>query len=171
MPGQLSRWLWPAGSRSLQRLRCPVRPAHPGAAVRAAGPYRRADPGLHHTTTYGALQAAYLCTQTRPSCALPSAGWACPQSALTIRQPACSDARYQSCPLLGSPAGCDIHVRAQVTFSRDGSFLYTGARSDPAIMCWDVRQTSQARPWPGAALRSQQALLSASCGASCSSQR
>lgn len=31
----------------------------------------------------------------------------------------------------------------QVKFSADGNFLYTGARKDPEIMCWDVRYTSQ----------------------------
>ncbi|KAK9818157.1 hypothetical protein WJX72_007963 [[Myrmecia] bisecta] len=30
----------------------------------------------------------------------------------------------------------------QVMFSRDGNFLYTGARRDPAILCWDVRYSS-----------------------------
>ncbi|EIE24132.1 WD40 repeat-like protein, partial [Coccomyxa subellipsoidea C-169] len=30
----------------------------------------------------------------------------------------------------------------QVQFSRDGNFLYTGARRDPDIFCWDVRFTS-----------------------------
>ena len=29
----------------------------------------------------------------------------------------------------------------QVTFSRDGNFLYSGARRDAAIVCWDVRST------------------------------
>ncbi len=33
--------------------------------------------------------------------------------------------------------GCE-----QVQFSRDGNFLYTGARRDPDIFCWDVRFTS-----------------------------
>ena len=31
----------------------------------------------------------------------------------------------------------------QVKFSADGNFLYTGARKDPEIMCWDVRYTSE----------------------------
>ena len=30
----------------------------------------------------------------------------------------------------------------QVKFSADGNFLYTGARKDPEILCWDVRYTS-----------------------------
>lgn len=30
----------------------------------------------------------------------------------------------------------------QVKFSADGNFLYTGARQDPDIFCWDVRYTS-----------------------------
>lgn len=30
----------------------------------------------------------------------------------------------------------------QVKFSADGNFLYTGARKDPDILCWDVRHTS-----------------------------
>ena len=30
----------------------------------------------------------------------------------------------------------------QVKFSADGNFLYTGARKDPDILCWDVRYTS-----------------------------
>lgn len=30
----------------------------------------------------------------------------------------------------------------QVKFSADGNFLYTGARKDPAILCWDIRYTS-----------------------------
>lgn len=30
----------------------------------------------------------------------------------------------------------------QVKFSADGNFLYTGARKDPDIFCWDVRYTS-----------------------------
>ncbi|KAK9815178.1 hypothetical protein WJX73_009848 [Symbiochloris irregularis] len=30
----------------------------------------------------------------------------------------------------------------QVSFSPDGNFLYTGARRDPDIHCWDVRYTS-----------------------------
>ncbi|KAL9234106.1 hypothetical protein vseg_009013 [Gypsophila vaccaria] len=29
----------------------------------------------------------------------------------------------------------------QVQFSKDGNYLYTGARKDPYIMCWDVRNT------------------------------
>ena len=31
----------------------------------------------------------------------------------------------------------------QVKFSADGNFLYTGARKDPEIMCWDVRYSSE----------------------------
>lgn len=31
----------------------------------------------------------------------------------------------------------------QVKFSADGNFLYTGARKDPQILCWDVRYTSE----------------------------
>lgn len=31
--------------------------------------------------------------------------------------------------------------RRQVQFSPDGHFLYTGARRDPGIICWDVRNT------------------------------
>ena len=30
----------------------------------------------------------------------------------------------------------------QVEFSRDGNYLYTGARRDTDIFCWDVRYTS-----------------------------
>ena len=30
----------------------------------------------------------------------------------------------------------------QVMFSKDGNFLYTGARRDSDIFCWDVRYTS-----------------------------
>ena len=30
-------------------------------------------------------------------------------------------------------------MHAQVQFSRDGNFLYTGARRDADIFCWDVR--------------------------------
>ncbi|KAK9831400.1 hypothetical protein WJX81_001243 [Elliptochloris bilobata] len=30
----------------------------------------------------------------------------------------------------------------QVAFSRDGNYLYTGARRDPDILCWDVRAAS-----------------------------
>ena len=30
----------------------------------------------------------------------------------------------------------------QVKFSADGNYLYTGARKDPEILCWDVRYTS-----------------------------
>ena len=33
-------------------------------------------------------------------------------------------------------------MREQVQFSRDGNFLYTGARRDTDIFCWDVRFTS-----------------------------
>ncbi|GJP83816.1 hypothetical protein CLOP_g13917 [Closterium sp. NIES-67] len=32
----------------------------------------------------------------------------------------------------------------QVLFSRDGNFLYSGARKDPTIYCWDVRNTAGA---------------------------
>ncbi len=35
-----------------------------------------------------------------------------------------------------------LRVCEQVQFSRDGNFLYTGARRDPDIFCWDVRFTS-----------------------------
>ena len=31
----------------------------------------------------------------------------------------------------------------QVHFSPDGNFLYTGARRDPDILCWDVRSPTQ----------------------------
>ena len=31
---------------------------------------------------------------------------------------------------------------SQVQFSRDGNYLYTGARRDPEIFCWDIRYTS-----------------------------
>ncbi len=34
------------------------------------------------------------------------------------------------------------HALVQVKFSADGNFLYTGARKDPEILCWDVRYTS-----------------------------
>lgn len=30
----------------------------------------------------------------------------------------------------------------QLCFSADGNFLYTGARKDPSILCWDVRYGS-----------------------------
>lgn len=30
----------------------------------------------------------------------------------------------------------------QVEFSRDGNYLYTGARRDTDIFCWDIRYTS-----------------------------
>ena len=29
----------------------------------------------------------------------------------------------------------------QLLFSADGNYLYTGARKDSAIICWDVRST------------------------------
>ena len=29
----------------------------------------------------------------------------------------------------------------QVQFSPDGNFLYTGARQDGSMMCWDIRST------------------------------
>ena len=29
-----------------------------------------------------------------------------------------------------------------MVFSRDGNYLYTGARRDPDILCWDVRAAS-----------------------------
>ncbi len=32
----------------------------------------------------------------------------------------------------------------QVTFSPDGNFLYSGARQDSSLFCWDVRATGQA---------------------------
>jgi WD40 repeat protein len=32
----------------------------------------------------------------------------------------------------------------QVLFSRDGHYLYSGARRDPAIHCWDVRGGGEA---------------------------
>ena len=35
-----------------------------------------------------------------------------------------------------------LHRVLQVKFSADGNFLYTGARKDPDILCWDVRYTS-----------------------------
>ena len=39
-----------------------------------------------------------------------------------------------------------IHTKSfhvlQVKFSADGNFLYTGARKDSDILCWDVRYTS-----------------------------
>ena len=31
----------------------------------------------------------------------------------------------------------------QVHFSPDGNFLYTGARRDPDILCWDVRSPTE----------------------------
>lgn len=34
-------------------------------------------------------------------------------------------------------------IGTQVQFSRDGNFLYTGARRDGAVWCWDVRSTMQ----------------------------
>lgn len=39
--------------------------------------------------------------------------------------------------------GLDALPMFQVKFSADGNFLYTGARKDPEIMCWDVRYTSE----------------------------
>ncbi len=35
-------------------------------------------------------------------------------------------------------------VLFQVTFSPDGNFLYTGARQDGQLLCWDVRCTQDA---------------------------
>lgn len=35
-----------------------------------------------------------------------------------------------------------MFVVTQVQFSRDGNYLYTGARRDPDIFCWDIRYTS-----------------------------
>ena len=32
----------------------------------------------------------------------------------------------------------------QVLFSKDGNFLYTGARRDTCIQCWDIRSTQNA---------------------------
>ncbi|CAI5458934.1 unnamed protein product [Closterium sp. Yama58-4] len=47
---------------------------------------------------------------------------------------------------LGREAMAVMHGHAggvtQVLFSQDGNFLYSGARKDPAIHCWDVRNTS-----------------------------
>ena len=35
---------------------------------------------------------------------------------------------------------CKVVLRAaQVQFSPDGNYLYTGARRDPELFCWDVR--------------------------------
>ena len=38
--------------------------------------------------------------------------------------------------------GADPYTRTQVQFSRDGNYLYTGARRDTDIFCWDIRYTS-----------------------------
>lgn len=43
-------------------------------------------------------------------------------------------------PVLGAPS--PPIWAPQVQFSADGNFLYTGARRDPALHCWDVRYTS-----------------------------
>ncbi|EFN60077.1 hypothetical protein CHLNCDRAFT_133375 [Chlorella variabilis] len=42
------------------------------------------------------------------------------------------------CLLEGGHSGGLTHL----CFSADGNFLYTGARKDPAILCWDVRYSS-----------------------------
>ena len=41
-------------------------------------------------------------------------------------------------------SGCasEVPEHAQVDFSKDGNYLYTGARRDADIFCWDVRYTS-----------------------------
>lgn len=31
----------------------------------------------------------------------------------------------------------------QVRFSRDGNFLYTGARKDRCVHCWDIRNSQE----------------------------
>ena len=36
----------------------------------------------------------------------------------------------------------DLATCMQVEFSRDGNYLYTGARRDSDIFCWDIRYTS-----------------------------
>ena len=38
---------------------------------------------------------------------------------------------------------CRCAVRLQVMWSPDGNFLYSGARQDPRILCWDVRNSGQ----------------------------
>ena len=41
---------------------------------------------------------------------------------------------------------CPIACHVQLCFSADGNFLYTGARRDTTIRCWDVRYASG--EWP-----------------------
>ncbi len=36
-----------------------------------------------------------------------------------------------------------VLVRLQVMWSPDGNYLYSGARQDPRILCWDVRNSGQ----------------------------
>lgn len=57
---------------------------------------------------------------------------------------------------LSWPGDADVPPRPlppspQLCFSADGNFLYTGARKDPAILCWDVRYSSGAAPGGGTA--------------------
>ena len=37
----------------------------------------------------------------------------------------------------------------QLRFSADGNFLYTGARRDAALQCWDLRHASGEEQWMG----------------------
>lgn len=46
-------------------------------------------------------------------------------------------------PFINSGNALVCFAMVQVKFSADGNFLYTGARKDPDIMCWDVRYTSE----------------------------
>ena len=43
--------------------------------------------------------------------------------------------------LYGGHGGAGV---SQVLFSRDGNYLYTGARRERSIVCWDARQTARA---------------------------
>lgn len=47
-------------------------------------------------------------------------------------------------PLFTSPPLYHLPRPLQLCFSADGNFLYTGARKDSAIRCWDVRYGSGA---------------------------
>ena len=55
----------------------------------------------------------------------------------------CCCPSWRPCLLQGQSVQSAHEPLLQVHFSPDGNFLYTGARRDPEILCWDVRSPTQ----------------------------
>ena len=151
--GTQPRSLRHAGCGQLQRRRGAAGRPHPGTAVPAGGgAHRRADtcePACSPSaaSAYSLDPASLSASQAATRALHPNRPLPCHCHCSALPCPALP------CPALPCPPPAVYPhlcwrpsvpnlLQLQLCFSADGNFLYTGARKDAAIRCWDVRYSS-----------------------------